>query len=399
MSRSRILFFLASLVVLTSLTGGRWFADAVRSDEGEDSLYKHLSTFTEVLDLVRRAYVDETELEALMVGALDGTTDALDPFSVYVPAAQVDPFLAAQRVGSRHSGLTLLKERGIVYVLSVADGSPAAAADVRAGDVVTTIDGGSTRLMPLWEVQELLAREAGTEVHMDLLRRGEESEATFTLGPFESPAASLAEVGEGEERAPLLRIPRFDAGTVGEVEALLRRAEAEGEEGILVDLRDTAEGDAALAYQVGGLFASGELGRLIKRDAALEVFREDAAPRWDGRLVVLVNRGTVGAAEVLASILRQKAGGELVGETTFGHAGRLDAADLSTGGRLLYTDAFFAGPDGAPLDEGLEPDQVVDFSSRGFGEAEVPLADLILRRGIERLLEAGEPEVVLPEAA
>jgi len=399
MSRSRTVFFLLSFVVLTSLAGGRWFAEAGRSGEGEDSLYKQLSTFTEVLSLVRRAYVDETDLQTLMTAALDGTTDALDPFSLYVPAAQVEPFLAARRIGSRHSGLTLLKERGIVYAVTVAEGSPAAAAGIEAGDVVTSIDGRSTRVMPLWEVQELLAAATGTEIAVELMRRGEEKGVSFTLGPFTSPQATLRAVGEGEGKVSMLRIARFDADTSGQVATVLERVSAGGHDRLLVDLRDTAEGDPDVAYDVGGLFASGELGRLLQREQALEVFREDAAPRWDGRLVVLVNRGTLGAAEVLASILRQKAGAELVGETTFGHAGRQGMADLSTGGRLLFTDAFFSGPDGEPLDEGLEPDQVVDFGSRGFDESEVPLSELILERGIRRLLEAGDPEIVLPEAA
>jgi carboxyl-terminal processing protease len=389
--RSRVVFFLLSLTLLASLAGGRWFVAAAQQVQGEDSLYKYLSTFTEVLSLVSRAYVDETDVETLMIGALDGTTDALDPFSVYVPAAQLESYVAAREIGTRYSGVTLLKERGIAFVLSVAEGSPAAEAEVRGGDVVTTIDGRSTRLMPLWEVQRALAGKPGQKVEMGLIRRGEEMTAAFTLAPFEVPAARLEPISEGERHGSLLRIGRFDERTPEAVTALVRQAREAGHGRLLVDLRDSSEGDAAVAYQVGGLFAQGELGRLMRRDLALEVFREEEAPLWDGALVVLVNRGTLGAAEVLASILAQRTDAELVGETTFGHAGRQERANLSTGGGLFFTSAFFTGPDGEPLDEGLEPDQVVDAFVRGLDDRETPLSELILRRGISRLLADAAP--------
>lgn len=396
--KSRLVFFLLSLALVAGLAGGRWFVAAAQQAQGEDSLYKHLSTFTEVLSLISRAYVDETDVETLMIGALDGTTDALDPFSVYVPAAQLDSYVAAREVGSRLSGVTLLKERGIAFALSVAEGSPAAAAGVEAGDVVTTINGRETRLMPLWEVQKALAGRPGQKVEMELIRRGEEKSAAFALTEFAAPGARLEPIAEGERQGALLRITRFEAETPETVARLVRQAREAGHGRLLVDLRDAGEGDPAAAYEVGGLFARGELGRLLRRDHALEVFREEGPPLWDGKTVVLVNRATLGAAEVLASILDQGAGAELVGETTFGHAGREERADLSSGGGLFFTGAFYTGPDGEPLVDGIEPDQVVDSFLRGLDEREVPMSELILRRGISHLL-GDTPAEALPEAA
>lgn len=397
--KSRLVFFLLSLSLVAGLAGGRWFVAAAQQVQGEDSLYKHLSTFTEVLSLISRAYVDETDVETLMIGALDGTTDALDPFSVYVPAAQLESYVAAREVGSRLSGVTLLKERGIAFALSVADGSPAAEAGVQAGDVVTTINGRETRLMPLWEVQKALAGRAGQRVELELIRRGEEKSAAFALADFEAPRARLEPIAEGERQGALLRVGRFEAETPETVARLVRQAREAGHGRLLVDLRDAGEGDPAAAYEIGGLFAQGELGRLLRREQSLEVFREEDAPLWDGKLVVLVNRGTIGAAEVLASILDQRADAELVGETTFGHAGREERANLSSGGGLFFTGAFYTGPDGEPLVEGLEPDQVVDSFLRGLDEREVPMSELILRRGVSRLLGDAPPAEALPEAA
>jgi C-terminal processing protease CtpA/Prc len=103
-------------------------------------------------------------------------------------------------------------------------------------------------------------------------------------------------------------------------------------------------------------------------------------------MVVLVDRGTLGAAEVFATVLRQKEKAELVGERTFGHAGRQGAAELSTGGQLLFTEAFYTGPDKLPLNESLKPDLLVDERSRTYLEKDTPMSELILRRGVRRLL-------------
>ena len=86
MTRGRLIFIFASLLTVSLvISGTMWAATSSRQgDDGNDSLYKYLSVFTEVLGLVQRAYVDQTEIEILMAGAFEGTADALDPFSLYV---------------------------------------------------------------------------------------------------------------------------------------------------------------------------------------------------------------------------------------------------------------------------------------------------------------------------
>lgn len=384
MNRVRTLFLLLSLaLVLPIVTGTLLAAASSRAeDPGEDSLYKYLSVFTDVLSLVRQAYVDEADLDALMAGALDGTTDALDPFSVYVPARRVATFLEARAVGRRYSGLEILKDRGVAYVQGIEPGSPAAATDTDVMDVVTKINGRSTRLMPLWEIQEILAGKPGTKVELEVMRLGEPKTIAFELRPFEAPAPTVEAVRD----VPVLRISGFDRRTVAAVRGALEQLAARREGRLLVDLRGVAGGEPEIAYEVAELFARGPLGALESRGNRLETFQGDAAPVWTGRAVVLVDRGTLGPAEILATVLRQKAGVEIVGERTFGHAGRLAIAELSSGGRLLHTDAFYTGPDEEPIDESLKPDLLVTERTRSFGEKDAPLEDLILQRGLKHLL-------------
>ncbi|HET9227074.1 MAG TPA: S41 family peptidase [Thermoanaerobaculia bacterium] len=392
MSRSRFIFFLVSFLLVLPILGETLLRAAERGEpKDEDSFYKYLSVFTEVLGLVRQAYVDQPEMDTLIAGALDGTTDALDPFSIYVPAKEVEKYLSAQTVGLRNSGLVLLKEHGIVYVVAAEKGSPAEAAGIKAGDIVAEVGDRTTRTMPLWEIQETLAAQPGTKLSMELIRVGESVPVSFELRPFDPPPVSMTDAGTEGDTAPMLRIPSFEKGAADRVKAILQENADKTREGLLVDLRGVSSGEESVAYEIAELFASGDLGALKRRDKELETYTGAQQPVWQGKMVVLVDRSTLGAAEVLATVLRQKVKADLVGERTFGHAGRLGAADLSTGGRLLFTEAFYTGPDREPIQEALKPDLLVDERSRTYLEKDVPMSELILRRGVRRL-RGEEPE-------
>lgn len=383
MSRSRIVFFLLSaLLVFPMLAGTLLRAADKQQTPDEDSFYKYLAVFSEALGLVRQTYVDEPDMDVLMSGALDGTTDALDPFSIYVPASQVGGYLQARAVGLRHSGLTLLKERGIAYVVAVEKGSPAEMAGTRAGDIVAKVNDRSTRLMPLWEIHEILAGKPGTKVSMELIRLGESVQAAFDLKSFDPPPVSVEEV----EGVMMVRIPSFDEKTAAGVRDAVQKVAERAKGKLLIDLRGVSSGTPEAAYDTAELFTTGDLGALKRRAEELSTFKAEGEPVWKGKLVLLVDRGTLGASEVFATVLRQKEKAELVGERTFGHAGRQGAAELSTGGQLLFTDAFYTGPDKLPLNESLKPDLLVDERSRTYLEKDTPMSELILRRAVRRLL-------------
>jgi carboxyl-terminal processing protease len=386
MNRSRVIFFLLSAVLVFPILAGTLLLAADREEPEEDSFYKYLAIFSEVLGMIRQAHVDEPNMSALMAGALDGTTDALDPFSIYVPASEVGRYLEARQTAWRQSGLTLLKEHGIAYVVAVEKDAPAGKADVKPGDIVAKVGDRTTRTMPLWEIQEILAGTPGTKLEMEVIRLGAPVKVSFTLQPFQIPAPSLSEV----DGAPVLRVPTFEGETAARVKSLLEANAAKVRNGVVIDLRGVSSGDPEAAYAVARLFAKGDLGALTRRSEELQSFSGAEAPVWQGKTVILVDRGTLGAAEVLATVLRQKIKADLVGERTFGYAGRQGSADLSSGGRLLFTDAFYTGPDKKPLNVELTPDLLVDERSRTFLEKDVPMSELILKRGVRRLLGGDE---------
>ncbi len=364
MTRGRLVFTLCSLFTVLMVAGGSLLAANNRqTDDGSDSLYKYLTVFTEVFSLVDRAYVDEQEEQTLIDGALEGTLDALDPFSMFIPAGGVQTWELVQKIGIRHSGMLVLKERGIVYVVAVEPGSPADELGFKPQMIISEVDGQRTRLMNLLSIQATFAKPVGTVLDIERLDQGKKERLQMTLAEYPTPAVEL----RVEEGMAVLRIPAFRGDVAKDVEASLQTfadtssltlAGLKDRDRLLLDVRGVVGGEPATAYEVAELFSGGKLGSLRGRFGELESFESAGAPLWTGhKLGILMGRNTQGSAEVLASVLEQSVEAHLLGETSFGHAGQGGIVELSNGARLAITQAFYTGPDDVPLNKGLQPDQ------------------------------------------
>lgn len=388
MTQHRTRFLVVSLVLSALFSAASWLAAQARREAPEpDSRYKYESVFHETLQRVREAYVNEVDDQQLMAGAYEGAADALGAFAVYVPAEQVAEYRRARAQARRDNGLFLVRERGWIYVAGVEESSPAAAAGFERGDLVAKVGGEPTRDLQVWQIEAHLAGHADRPVAVTVVRQGENHE--LKLEPAAAAATRPAVRVETFSGVPVLRIGRFESDTAAAVERELRRL-GSGAGKLAVDLRGTVNGDPAAAFEVADLLLTGELGTLKAREEVQKRFAASGEPVWRGQIVVLVDRGSLGAAEVLAAALKQGAGATLVGETTFGHAGEQKEVELASGAVLELTGAFYAGPDGELLDEGLEPDVEVDERSRRLGERDLDIDELILRRGVGVL--AGEEQ-------
>ena len=212
MNRSRVLFLVLSIVVLVPMVSGMLWSQVTErrgGDAGGDSLYKSLAIFSEVFGLVRNNYVDETDPGHLLAGAMDGATDALDPFSAFVPKEARADYERALAVGKSHSGLTVVKDHGIAYALAVDEGSPAETAGILPGDLLAEIGGLSTRELSLGRIQGILAGEPGTALETKFLRQGDSKSTTLTLAAYPAPEPRLEEV----RGVALLRVRGFGPAT------------------------------------------------------------------------------------------------------------------------------------------------------------------------------------------
>ncbi|MGH7336845.1 MAG: S41 family peptidase [Myxococcota bacterium] len=388
MNRSRSFFLTASLLLLLPIaTGVLWSAVSTDAeDDGDDSLYKYLSIFSEVFGLVRNNYVDATAPDELLSGALEGVGDALDPFSALVPEGQLAEYERGQTLSQKRSGLLLVKDHGIAYVLSVGERSPAATAGIEQGDVLAELGGADTRDQPTWRLQRLLAGEPGEKIEARIVRQGQPSLKTLELGDY----ASLPPRLEESRGVPILRLARIEPGDAQLVRSLLQSLAEKRAPKLLLDLQGIGGGAADEAFAIAGLFAAGELGRLEGQGGDVREFRSETPAVWSGELAVAVDGGTFGAAEILAAALEKRAGAKLVGLKTFGWAGEREFVELTGGARLHLTTAFYQGPDGTPIAGGLAPGVLVDDLPRGFGDNDIPLDQRIRERALDVLLGLDE---------
>lgn len=397
MTGNRTRFMVVSAVVTMALTAASWLAAQSRKSAPEpDSLYKYLSVFTEVLGLVRQAYVKDTDVDSLMAGAYEGAADSLGPFTTYVPAARVAEFRRLREHPAPDTGLYLIRERGWVYVVGVAAGSAAQRAGFERGDLVSKIDGQQTRDLQVWQIEQSLAVRRGTTVAVSVLRQGEPKQLQLEVDEKSNePVVSVQRVRE----VPVLRIGRFGKDTAAAVEGELQKLVRTQVDKLVIDVRGVADVDAETAFQVADHLVSGEMGTLEARDQVRQRYTAAGEPLWKGRIVVLTDRGTLGAGEVLARVLDEAADATLVGEPTFGHAGRQAQVELQSGALVELTDAYYTGPKGEPVVESIEPDQEVDERSRTLREKDLSLDELILQRGVAVLEKPAAPQPAAAKAA
>jgi carboxyl-terminal processing protease len=371
-NRTRAAFVVLSLCALASL---RFVAGP---ESGRDPATKSLSIFSEVFSLTRSNSVEPIDSRTLLDGAYDGMSDALDPFSYYVPAASMAAYKAQQAAGAASPGIVFARRGGYPYVVAPLPGSPAEKAGVKSGDLLDSIDGQSLRNAPFWKVKAALDGPAGSSCEIALFRGGDEKRVTINVprGSFQAPAPTTT----WERDVAIVKIPSFDAATAAAVRKELEEAQRRSISRVVLDLRGSIGGDIEQAAPVASLFlAKGPVATVMTRKAVLKPLEASGNPLWNGKVVVLMDDSTAGPAEVLAGALRDRGHATTVGETTVGMAIVQRSVPTREGGTLYMTIGRYVTPGGQVLGgKGLTPDERVVVFPGETGDR-----DLILEKGLE----------------
>ncbi|MEP6993217.1 MAG: S41 family peptidase [Acidobacteriota bacterium] len=371
--RARALFVVVSICALASLR-------AVTGPEGagRDPATQALSIFSEVFSLTRSNYVEPTESKTLLEGAYDGMSDALDPFSYYVPAASMAAYKAQQSAGATSPGIVFARRAGYPYVVAPLPGSSAEKAGVKAGDLLDSVDGKSLRNAPMWKIQAALDGPEGSSCQLGVFRGGDEKRLTLSVSraKFEPPAPTT----KWERDVAIVKIPSFTPAAAAAVRRDLEEAQRRSISKVILDLRGSIGGEIADAASVAALFVGkGPIASVVTRKAVAKPLETQAESIWKGRTIVLMDDSTAGPSEVFAAALHDRAKATTVGETTVGMAIIQRNVPTAEGGSLFMTVGRYASPSGQVLGgKGLSPDErVVVFP----GENAEP--DRILQRGLE----------------
>jgi carboxyl-terminal processing protease len=362
---SKILLLAVSVVLVVVVFLGVNSNPVSAKSEPQDGAYRQINVYSEVLRHIQTDYVEQPNITAVTNGALRGLLESLDADSSYLTPEDYKAY-KAEKSGKAQVGINVSKRYGYASVVSVVPGSPADKANISDGDIIEAIGPADTRDISLAMIQLLLEGQPGTELTLSVVRPRKSAPDKIVLTRV---APSLPPVGETMyENSSILYLKPgvLDHDHVQQIETKLKSMPKAGNKKILLDLRDVAAGDMAEATRLANFFLKdGTIAMLEGQKVQKQTFTADAskAVNVTAPVVVLVNRGTAGPAELVAAALLDNKRADLVGEKTFGEGAQQKTFELPDGAALILSVAKYESPSGKKLqDDGVTPGVLVASS-------------------------------------
>jgi carboxyl-terminal processing protease len=352
-----------------------------------EDTYQHLKMFDDVVSLIASNYVEPVNVDKVMHGAMHGLADGLDPDTAYLSPEQVKQIESGAVPPAGDVGLELTRQY-YLRVIAARDNSPAAKAGLRTGDYVRAIDALPTREMSVWEGRRALRGAPGSKVALTVIRGSAADPHVIELTREALPPSEIS----GRIAAPGVGYMRV--GAIGPTTSALAKTQIaelrkSGAAKLIVDVRRTSTGDLEQGLALARLFVG--KGTLAMREGKSNPRETIAAASGDGSvnlpLILLVDTGTSGAAELFASALFGNQRADLIGEHTIGRAATQKLIKLPDGSGLWLSTVHYLTPDGMPLHQkGLEPTVAVEEADVEFGQP-TPTTDPVLEKALERFAE------------
>ncbi len=330
---------------VTLVTAG---PEATRADETLS-----LQTFNQILALVEENYVDEVDSQELIRGAIRGMLGTLDPHSALLEPKDYQEMREEQKGSFSGLGIVISMKGEVneLTVISPIEGTPAFRAGIRAGDHISQIEGQSTDGITIDEALERLRGPRGTKVTITILREGYDQPLEYTLVRDDIPTVSIQHAWMIRPGVGYIRIKSFTQTTERELDEKISMLRAQGMEKLLLDLRYNPGGLLEQAWRVSDRFLKKNSlivytkGRL-KRESDREYHSMGRSERFEMPLVVLVNKGSASASEIVAGAIQDHDRGLVVGETTWGKGLVQTVYPLAMGHGLALTTAKYYTPSG-----------------------------------------------------
>ena len=357
------------------------------SPKNEDT-YEYLKLFGNVVDFIRKNYVEDVSVKSLIQGAIKGMFESLDPHSMAIDAVSLEKM--QEEMGGTYGGvgLEVSPKDGIIEVISALDGSPAEKAGIKSKDLISFIDGTSVKLLGYMEGVNRMRGKVDTNVTLTIQRDGQ-TPFNVTLSRKKLDRRSISGRLEGD--VIYLRISTFMDKTGHEklkAKFIELRDSLKDKKptGIIMDLRNNPGGVLEEAIAVVDLFLDrGEVvtsrGRDPKSTRRYEASGGDISNNLP--MVVLINGGTASAPEIVAGAFKDHNRAVLVGEKTFGKGSVQTVMPVQEAKKLFsafrITTARYYTPSGVSIQaKGIEPDIhvplgiVEEISGPSFGEVDLP---------------------------
>jgi len=329
---------------------------------GADLPWQDAHMLAAVLERVKHDYVNPVDDHQLLQAAIRGMVASLDPYSAYLDGDEYDEVKISSSGRYSGVGIELSIEDEQVVVIAPFDGSPAAQAGIRSGDIIVTIDGIPVNTSTLADTIGRMRGAEGTSVKIGIMREGHSEPMLFTLKRSRVDLHSV----KGEMLEPgyaYVRISQFSETTGDDLNAALkdlRKRHGSPLKGLVLDLRDNPGGVLEAAVAVADAFLDSGVIVTAKGRTADSKFEMDATPGdlLNGApIVVLVNGGSASAAEIVAGALKDQHRAKLMGRTTFGKGSVQTIIPLSDDRAVKLTTSLYYTPSGVSINHrGIAPD-------------------------------------------
>src|SRR5580704_13137319 len=348
-------------ILLFTVVGG--FVNVRASSN--DGAYRQLSVYSEVLSRIRLEYVEEPNIAGVTDGALHGLLESLDANSSYLSAEEYKHYKSMKSGGKADIGADVSKRFGYAAVVAIIPGGPADKAGIENSDIIESIEGKSTHDMSLAEIRSLLSGETGSTLTVAVVRprRAEPQKIVITRDVVIIPPVSDKLMADN---VGYIQVDAFPEGKSQEISDKIRDLQKQGAKKLVLDLRNSAGGEESEGVATANLFLDhGTITYLQGQKYPRQAFNAD--PGKDITkipVVVLVNRGTAGPAEIVAAGILENARGDVVGDKTFGDGSVQKLIEMPDNSALILSIAKYYSPIGKAIqDVAVTPNVLVADSA------------------------------------
>jgi carboxyl-terminal processing protease len=363
--------------------------------------YEDLRSFVDVLNVIKKNYVDEVKTKDLVSGAIKGMLSSLDPHSGYMSPEAFKEFQVETKGEFGGLGIQISMKDGILTVIAPIDDTPAYKAGIKAGDKILKIDSESTKSMSIQDAVSKMRGPKGKPVTLNVFREGWTEPKDF---PIVRDIIKIKSVKSKmlKDDIGYVKLTQFQEMTSEDLAKALKDLKEKGMKSIILDLRNDPGGLLNSAVDVAGQFLPPK--RLVvyikgRTGDKIEYLTEGDDPSYtDLPMVVLVNQGSASASEIVAGALKDWNRAVIVGVQTFGKGSVQTLIPLSDGAGLRLTTAKYYTPSGVSIQNvGITPDIVVKLEAKdGKGISVIREKDLEGHLQNEKNIQAPVDEDKVP---
>lgn len=335
----------------------------------------------EVLSTLDSYYMEDYDTKALYEEGIRGLVDGIgDPYTTYFTEDEYADFM--ESMGGSYEGIGVVVSYGEtdeeILVVAPFKGSPGEEAGVEPGDRIIAVDGEDVIGEELDMVVDQIRGEEGTDVVLTVMRDSERIEIPITRGTIEVPTIDSQVL---DDNLGYIAMSQFDEVTAEQFKEALDSLNAEGTEGLIIDLRNNPGGYLQIAYQIADMLLAKDQMVVYTEDRQGNrselVTRENTS--YEKPLVVLVNGNSASASEILSGAIKDHGVGTLVGTTTFGKGLVQRTFELEDGSALKITIQKYFTPNGNYIHGvGIEPDVVVEVDPESETDVQLEKAKDVL---------------------